>query len=71
MIARPVSAIKRNKQVATKVQVKNVSLSYSSHNKLADLLTNLYFAHIVRGTKIARRKPFLKEARFRCCAHSP
>ena len=30
MIARPVSAIKRNKQVATKVQVKNVSLSYSA-----------------------------------------
>ena len=30
MIARPVSAIKRNKQVGPKVQVKNVSLSSSA-----------------------------------------
>ena len=30
MIARPVSAIKRNKQVGPKVQVKNVSLSSTS-----------------------------------------
>ena len=30
MIARPVSAIKRNKQVGPKVQVKNVSLLFSA-----------------------------------------
>ena len=30
MIARPVSAIKRNKQVGPKVQVKNVSFSSNS-----------------------------------------
>ena len=74
MIARPVSAIKRNKAMAPKIQAKSVSLTpthpVQSVHQWSNQARVCLMSVAIGGAEIARRQPFPQEERLRGCAHS-
>ena len=68
MLNRPVSAIKRNKQMAPKIQAKQLSASSANRFK-ASISTQLVVPNILfwssivtRRAKVARHQPLPEEA---------